>query len=208
MKRILSGAVISALLIPGLTFAQTTDNTALIQQLYQLLAVLEQEIAQIEATQALTTPTQSTAPQTAQTNPLFGATITAPQSQPQPQIMPADQSAITVEVTNVMADPTHQWATLAWVQAHQPDFPYGYYYLQARVLDKDGNVRGCSETSCDVPISMIVGSSTQDATIDTLRGQNKTDFYHIFTYTPTATGTPVTLTFTSGTLTKQVTITP
>ncbi len=177
MKRILSGAVISALLIPGLTFAQTTDNTALIQQLYQLLAVLEQEIAQIEATQALTTPTQSTAPQTAQTTPLFGATIQTTQT------MPTDQSSITIGQTKM---------------APNESYPNGYFVLKVAVLDSNGVPVN------KAPITMQFGSTTQNATTDTLYGPNNANYFHNFNFFPQDAS--ATITFTSGNLTNSITI--
>jgi len=178
MNKAITGVIIGSILIPGLTFAQTTDNTALIQQLYQLLAVLEQEIAQIEAQQQ-STPIQST-----QTTPLFGGTLqTTQESQP----MPTDKSAITVENEGQQGPATDQ-------------MPYKQFYLKVRVLDENGN------TVNQAPVSMTVNGQTENAKIDTKETPQSIDYYHTFSFAPQTSG-DTSITFTSGNLSTTTTIT-
>lgn len=205
------------LLVPSLSFAQTNASStkqALIASLYTLLAQLEQEIQAIVAQQQTLQTEQQTQTQqlqqiTQNTSPTFGSTendgIVSGMSD-----TPTDQSAIVVTVTNMMVAPFADPAALAWSQAHQADFPLGYYYLNAQVLDSNGDpISGSNGVLARpfTPISMTQDGVVTNASIDTMSGplQPSMPAFHNFTFTPMAAGTYI-FTFQSGVLSATSTI--
>jgi len=81
MKKIIIGLFIAATLLPSLTFADT-GNATLIALLEQLVQTLENEIAQIQASQTPIAPEITIATSTQDTTPLYGSigvTQVAPQ---------------------------------------------------------------------------------------------------------------------------------
>lgn len=215
MKKSLAGLVGAVLLFtPLLVSAQVATSSPadmkaqLIAALYAELQILETEIQTILTQQAQIQATQATQSQQIQqiadtVSPVAGSTendgIMSDMSDETP---PVSQAAITVAVTNVLVTPP-SYIPSGWVAANISQYPFGYYYLEAQVLDSDGNIIPPGTAGGLTPISMTVNGKTQNAIIDT--GNATTGGYHLFMFSPPAAGTYV-LTFASGDLSATTTI--
>lgn len=161
-------------------------------------------------------------PTPAQTQPVFNPTIPAPTPtsvgvSPTTTVTPSPTAVSTAQTSQSPSTPTDQSAiTVEFINHSAPDvrgnLPFGIYMLRVRVLDANGKPNGGTfvtnprdEHSTKIPIVMTAANDVYGPSVEAIIDTNETlqskDWYHQFGYAPTQKG-PVTITFTSGNLTK------
>ena len=175
----MTGLQIFAILQLLLAFNVSTSTVATVQAILETPNATTTVVAPI-----LITPVQNTPTPVFQ----FNGTI-----QPMPEVpAPVDKSEIVVEVSRV--------------KESSESTPFGYYFLKVSVLNSEGITTPIKESENPRQnISMEVGGVIESRFIDTQTHRESKVWFHTFGFEPGSVGVH-SITFTSGNLTKTITV--
>lgn len=187
----------------GVTAPVVTDTNAILKtQLDALLLQVSNLIAEQKKTTEQASQTTQAVNQVVQnTTPVFGATPSpspapspVPTPSPTPTPAPIDRSDILIKLTG----PFNYGDSVN-------NTPYGNYTVRVSVLDSSGNYTRNELIVMDAPDNIYKNTGDTEKYPNAISTNNGNDWFAGFSYVPTSLGSK-TLTFTSGNLTKSITI--